>query len=560
MRQLQVLLKALMLRRTKNSKIDDKPIINLPPKIEEQVHVVFDEDEAKFYKDLEQHSQVQFNRYLKGGAVGKKYTIILTLLLRLRQACCHPYLHLTDLDYTSNSEAREDIMMEHAKGMSSEVVNRVKETDSFECPICYDAVENPLFILPCGHATCPECFTRLTDGSNEQAVQAGQENAKTLCPQCRGPVDPKKTITYDIFKKVYCPEPDSAKVEEVDDVEYETDTDYDSEFDDPGFKGDEDKTAYDVNKKGNLKGFIDDGPIDDEPTDDEPTDDEHIDDERIDMDTKDMDDDIRNATHKETTNESDDALEYSESPGVSQLVSQHMQKNSKGKDKTRKPKKVRPKGKKKETEVKPHMLKALRQNAGRNKSAHKKYMHFLKQIWEPSAKVTKCKEIIADIQSTGEKTIVFSQWTLLLDLLEIPLKHELNVKYRRYDGSMSAAMRVNAANDFTDLPDVKVILVSLKAGNAGLNLNSASHVIIMDPFWNPYIEMQAVDRAHRIGQQRTVQVHRILIKDTVEDRIITLQNKKRDIIENALDPEVAKSISSLGVQELAYLFGTRQGY
>lgn len=532
MRQLQVLLKAIMLRRTKNSKIDDKPIINLPPKIEEEIHVVFGADEAGFYKDLEQHSQVQFNRYLKAGAIGKKYTIVLTLLLRLRQACCHPYLHLTDLDYTGNSEVRDDIMIELAKKMSSEVVVRLKGTDSFECPICYDAVENPLFILPCGHETCPECFTRLTDGSNEQAVQLGQENGKTLCPQCRGPVDPKKTITYDIFKKVYCPDPN--QVEKVEEVEYETDTDTDSDTDSDTDMEDQDNTADDVDKHGNLKGLINDSDVD-----------KHGNLKGF-INDSDVDDDFRKATPKKSPeNESEEEL-----PGVSQLVKQHMQNFPKGKGK-----KLRRKGKKKEAEIKPHMLKSLRQDAGRNKNAHKKYMHYLKKIWEPSAKVTKCQEIIKDIQSTGEKTIIFSQWTLLLDLLEIPLKHELGVKYRRYDGSMSAAMRVNAANDFTDQPDVKVILVSLKAGNAGLNLNAASHVIIMDPFWNPYIEMQAVDRAHRIGQQKTVRVHRILIKDTVEDRIIKLQNNKRELIENALDPEASKSIGGLGTQELAYLFG-----
>lgn len=549
MRQLQILLSAIMLRRTKSSQIDGKPIINLPPKIEEEIHVVFDPDEAAFYGDLERDSQVQFNRYLKGGAIGKKYTIILILLLRLRQACCHPYLHLTDLDYVGNNGVDEDDMIALAKAMAPVVVQRLKAADSFECPICYDIVENPLFILPCGHETCPECFTRLTDGPNQQGVQAGQENAKTLCPQCRGPVDSRKTVTYDIFKKVHIQEQTEAE-DESDDVEYETDSDSDSDLSDRGFKDDE----SDVDDKGNLKDFINDSDGSDDDNDDSE------------LDHSDVDEDVRNARESRKAREkrpraaqkeeSDDDYELED---ISTLVERRLQKNSKDRKKTtetKKPKKVRSKGKEKEVKIKPHMLKKLRQDARKNKSAHKKYMHYLKSIWEPSAKVTKCKDLISGIQSTGEKTIVFSQWTLLLDLLEIPLKYELGVKYRRYDGSMSATMRVNAANDFTDLPDVKVILVSLKAGNAGLNLNAASQVIIMDPFWNPYIELQAIDRAHRIGQQKPVRVHRILIKDTVEDRILTLQEKKRDLIEHALDPEMAKTIGTLGSQELAYLFGS----
>ncbi|RYP87178.1 hypothetical protein DL770_004829 [Monosporascus sp. CRB-9-2] len=535
MKKLQVLLKSIMLRRTKDSKIDGQPIIELPPKVEEIVHVVFDKDEEQYYQDLEKNSQVQFNRYLKGGAVGKKYTVILTLLLRLRQACCHPYLHLTDLDYVGNNEVAEDAMTELAKTLDKDVVQRLKEMESFECPICYDAVENPLFVLPCGHETCSECFTRLTDGSNMRAIAQGQENGKMQCPQCRGPVDPKKTINYDVFKKVHMPEKMKEEEEEEDggDDEFVTDSDDDSDLESDDFSEDED-----VN--GNLEGFV---VPDSDVSDDDG-----------------LDDDIRNTTRKPkrakvVKKASDDDLESSELEDISRLLARHKQLRSEGDRKVKKPKTAKRKGESKEAPVKPHMLKQLRKEASKNKVAHKKYMRYLKEIWEPSAKVTKCKELIADIQSTGEKTIVFSQWTLLLDLLEIPLKHELGVKYRRYDGGMSAAMRDDAANDFVELPDIKVILVSLKAGNAGLNLTAASQVIIMDPFWNPFVENQAVDRAHRIGQRNTVKVHRILIKDTVEDRIETLKERKSEIINSALSEEGAKTAGALSAQELSFLFG-----
>ena len=98
------------------------------------------------------------------------------------------------------------------------------------------------------------------------------------------------------------------------------------------------------------------------------------------------------------------------------------------------------------------------------------------------------------------------------------------------------------------------MLISLKAGNAGLNLVAASQVIILDPFWNPYIEMQAVDRAHHIGQQNKVEVHRILIEGTVEDRIIELQNQKRNLVESALDENASKSMGRLDIRQLAFLF------
>jgi len=153
-----------------------------------------------------------------------------------------------------------------------------------------------------------------------------------------------------------------------------------------------------------------------------------------------------------------------------------------------------------------------------------------------------------------EKVLIFSQFTSLLDLLEIPISAE-GYGYRRYDGSMSANDRNAAAQSFKESSTCTIMLISLKAGNAGLNLNCASQVIILDPFWNPFIEEQAIDRAHRIGQMREVRVHRIMASDTVEDRIVQMQEKKRKLINEALDENAGKSISRLDVRELAFLFG-----
>lgn len=200
----------------------------------------------------------------------------------------------------------------------------------------------------------------------------------------------------------------------------------------------------------------------------------------------------------------------------------------------------------------------LKKRATRSKEAKKKYLGHLRKTYVSSAKIEKTMEILRDVMQNKkeqEKVLIFSQWTSLLDLLEIPIDGEGFI-YRRYDGSMSANMRADAVDDFKDeRQNVRIMLVSLKAGNAGLNLNMASQVIILDPFWNPYIEEQAIDRAHRIGQMRPVTVHRVLIEGTVEDRIIELQEKKRALISEALDEKSAASLARLGVQELAYLFG-----
>lgn len=482
MRKLQALLKAIMLRRKKNSQLNGKPILRLPEKTEEIVYAEMSSDERDFYTQLEKQSQVLVNKYLREGTVSKNYSNILVLLLRLRQACCHPHLNL-DVDDAASSSISDEDKKKFVKELDAAIVERIKEIDSFECPICYDAVQCPSFFIPCGHDSCGECLVRIAENASTVNIQEGSESNRAKCPVCRGQFDPAKCFSYDIFRQVHMPEtieqgPEETKVE--DELGSDTDSDTDSEY----------ASDDEVDTKGNLKGFI----VNDELSDEE------------------------------------------------------------GMKMVKKKRKEKGKGKKKALDVKPSMLKTLRKEAYKNRDAFKRYMRYLRKTWEPAAKVTECMNLLKQIEETGEKTIVFSQWTLLLDLLQVAMSHEKMAKPQRYDGSMSATNRNIAAHNFRDRRDTKVMLVSLKAGNAGLNLTAASRVIIMDPFWNPYIEMQAVDRAYRIGQQKEVKVYRILTKDTVEDRIIELQNKKKEMVEAALDENEGGKIGRLGVNELRRLF------
>lgn len=163
------------------------------------------------------------------------------------------------------------------------------------------------------------------------------------------------------------------------------------------------------------------------------------------------------------------------------------------------------------------------------------YFSRLERDYQPSAKVKRTLELLNSIRQNNpkDKTIVFTFFTSFIDILEIALRREGGFKHCRFDGTMNSAQRDSAVTDFME-GDVTVFLASIKSGNVGLNLNKATHVIILDPFWNPYVEAQAVDRAHRIGQKQTVTVHRLLIKGTVEDRILRLQEKKKRLVEAAL--------------------------
>ncbi|ESQ30441.1 hypothetical protein EUTSA_v10011211mg [Eutrema salsugineum] len=152
------------------------------------------------------------------------------------------------------------------------------------------------------------------------------------------------------------------------------------------------------------------------------------------------------------------------------------------------------------------------------------------------------------------KTIIFSQWTRMLDLVELSLI-ENTIEFRRLDGTMSLAARDRAVKEFSNDPDVKVMIMSLKAGNLGLNMVAACHVILLDLWWNPTTEDQAIDRAHRIGQTRPVTVTRITIKDTVEDRILALQEQKRNMVASAFgEDHGGNSATRLTVDDLKYLF------
>ncbi|PKA47899.1 Putative SWI/SNF-related matrix-associated actin-dependent regulator [Apostasia shenzhenica] len=158
------------------------------------------------------------------------------------------------------------------------------------------------------------------------------------------------------------------------------------------------------------------------------------------------------------------------------------------------------------------------------------------------------------IAKQTEKAIVFSQWTRMLDLLEVCLRDSC-ILYRRLDGTMSVSARERAVKDFNTLPEITVMIMSLKAASLGLNMVAACHVVLLDLWWNPTTEDQAIDRAHRIGQTHPVTVSRLTVKDTVEDRILALQEKKREMVASAFgEDEGGNRRTRLTVEDLRYLF------
>lgn len=545
MDKLRALLKATMLRRKKNSLLDGKPILKLPPKIEEIVYAELSHDERDYYNQLEIKAEVQFNKYLREGSVGRNYSSILVLLLRLRQACCHPHLNLDVTD--AATPASEEQVLDLVKKLEPSIVARIKGANGFECPICYDAVPSPQFFIPCGHDSCSQCLSRIVDNAASMNIQQGNESDICKCPVCRGKFDPKKCFTLEAFRKVHM----AAALEEEPEDESEDESDEDV-VEDGDASDDEIYSDDTVDAKGNLSGFV--------------VDDHFFSDSDDSLDSKPNVADIKgegsSSASKVKSEEDEREKEKLRKAKIKQGKRTRPAKEKKPKKSKSKATKAKKDKKEKviKSDIKPSMLKELRFAARKSREAYRKYMAYLRQNWLPSAKVTECIRLLKEAQKEDRKSIVFSQWTLLLDLIQVGLEHEeFATKPERYDGGMSGEERNAVAQSFQDPSNrnVMVMLVSLRAGNAGLNLTQATRVIIMDPFWNPYIEMQAVDRAYRIGQLHPVEVFRILTKDTVEDRIVELKDKKQAIVEAALDEAEIAKIARLGVNELKFLFNRR---
>ncbi|EJU01509.1 hypothetical protein DACRYDRAFT_53063 [Dacryopinax primogenitus] len=358
MKRLQVILKVIMLRRTKTDMINGQPLLKLPPREVQVVQCEFDKDEREFYAALQERTTLTFNKFLKRGDVMKNYTSVLVLLLRIRQACGHPGLVSKDF-----SEEKDALDPKAGKDDKDEQEVTQQEED-------------------------------------ELADLLGKMNVGD--------------------KPEMCP---------------------------------------------------------------------------INLDSDDSDESV---------------------------------------------------------------VAIPRNEAAFPKKSHKS--NGLPKLPPSSAKIRKIVELLTDIADRSnreEKTIIFSQFTGMLDLLEPFLKHH-GVKFSRIDGSLRPVEREQAINKIKNDKATTVILISFKAGGVGLNLVCCNNVILVDLWWNPALEDQAFDRAHRLGQTRAVNIYKLVIENTVEDRILIMQDKKREVATVALSGGKL-SKNKLDLNDLIALFKPSNG-
>jgi non-specific serine/threonine protein kinase len=170
----------------------------------------------------------------------------------------------------------------------------------------------------------------------------------------------------------------------------------------------------------------------------------------------------------------------------------------------------------------------------------------------PSAKFEHFTELMEDILSENHKVLVFSQFVEALKIIRGHFDKE-NIDYSYIDGSVNIKTREKMIKAFQEENNRRVFLLSLKAGGVALNLTAADYVIIFDPWWNPAVETQAIDRTHRIGQTKKVLAYRMVVENSIEEKMLQLQGKKKALVENLIASE-AKTFKNLKKEEILKLF------
>ena len=177
---------------------------------------------------------------------------------------------------------------------------------------------------------------------------------------------------------------------------------------------------------------------------------------------------------------------------------------------------------------------------------------FIKGYKDGSSKLEQCMEIITDAIKGDHKILLFSSYTSMFEIIEKELRAN-KVEYLKLTGSTKVEERVNLVDEFNENKNIKLFLISLKAGGTGLNLTGADIVIHYDPWWNLSAENQATDRAYRIGQKNNVQVYKLITKNTIEEKIYEIQQRKAELIDSMLDTKTVFA-NKLSREDILSLF------
>ncbi|KAF8176997.1 SNF2 family DNA-dependent ATPase [Pholiota molesta] len=532
----QAILKPILLRRTKYARLEGKPLLELPAKHIEIVRLKFTPEEREVYDMFEKQTKIQLNKFMKNGTLVKNHTFVLVLILRLRQICCHPYLILSLAeefeDPTMVLGNKSDKELSRAKKImgipwvvnvrkpfllrkaSMEMLNFEDESDEAEvtCPNCNDRLISLLVflndsgrVLPCGHEICFG-YGQGSEKENlaaEKEYEAAAAKGHRPCPTCKKMTDLK-----------------------------------DQAFKSSAFEPSEDELEEFIRNKRREKNNRHARPAHAFDSDSDS-----------DEDLPDIADMFvpKSKNGKAKTRGSDDAMFIDMASGKRKIVedsdsdidivggSISQAKRFRGSSPA--PEERKGKG---------------RANSGPSEAVMSTWKKGDDDM-EPSTKMLALIGFLKEWEASGDKTICYSQWTSMLDLLETLFSRH-GIRTLRFDGKMDKTARDATLAQFKQIGGPKVILISL-------NLVSANRIVNMDLSWNYAAEAQAYDRCHRIGQEKEVYVKRLVVEDTIEDRMLRLQDVKTGI---ALFASIGRSrlgegtggkLHKLSVKDIKYLFG-----
>lgn len=459
--KLQTVAGVVLLRRTKQDKINGQLLLNLPVRNVDVKKLQFrDKDESDFYNAVVERSVVTVNRFVVSGTLALNYSHVLLMLLRLRQACSHPFLieyarmsvrnNVSQFSMVSSYETSFDFeeleetiqIMEGGDSLLDLLEDPVRDTiivnlspplksekkpqpNYFHCSHCTRVVDwKEGSFLSCGHCFCPQCRSMIF--------------RHRKCLQCH--LLTKDPNLYEVFmnaqelrREVH------ARVI-------------------MGNRHDTSNLTVKQFKKWMYRQLEDNGY------------------------------DILNKN---------DSLRPHDAPAASNIGSSDRK--------------------------------------GEQQSLEETRRKCMKAMSQPSTKITEILKILSEIsqRAKNEKTLIYSQWTSMLDIVELHLRRE-GYQPCRLDGTMTATDRQAQIEEFNTSESKKIFLISLHAGGTGLNLTAASNVILCDVWWNPAVEEQAIDRVHRIGQIRDVHVTKFHVVQSVEDKIYTLCAQKRAAADGVL--------------------------
>nr|VWO96010.1 Alcohol dehydrogenase [Ganoderma boninense] len=575
----QGVLMPILLRRTKDAQIDGEPILKLQPKHIDMVTIEFSQDERDLYDAFEKRARIQVNRFIKNNTLLKNHQYVLVLILRLRQICAHPHLVLSETDGFDDptallgSESDKELaraarlmgskwvnglkqrFMDRAKALEMAWENDDDDAQDSNCPRCGDMFleNNGVFCHAVTRYVKVECVQTLATsdiehngifGNNDEKENLRIEKefetaaAKGLrpCPTCKRMQDlrPNSVFLARAFmpseeevraavraarnaKKRRDSTPPPAKKPKLElinisDIEEESSSDEDSDDSMPDIS----TMLKSSPRDGKSKGLSKKAPVKKAPA-------------------------KKGKAAGGKTKAKSRRVDSDEDMGSSDSDSES--------DAPRKGKgKATAKGRGRANNAK--ATSKLRAKSRDSSEEPPKPDANLYATWkqggsnvESSAKMLQMVGYLKEWESTGDKTIVFSQCADGWVETRVDYNRDVDV------GSMRADL-LPARDSESEIGGPKVILVSIKCGGVGLNLVSANRVINLDLSWNYAAESQAYDRVHRLGQEKEVFVKRLVIRNTIEERMLALQETKLSLAGAALGEGGGGKLDKLSVKQI----------